>query len=42
MEAEANFSPPVFDGENYQFWAVRRETYLEALDLWEATKDMRL
>ena len=39
MEIEASFSsiaPSVFDGDNYQTWAVRMETYLEALDLWEA------
>ncbi|ESR36898.1 hypothetical protein CICLE_v10030169mg [Citrus x clementina] len=39
MEAEASFSsiaPPVFDGDNYQMWAVHMETYLDALDLWEA------
>jgi len=38
MENESNFSaitPPVFDGKNYLMWAVRMETYLEALDLWE-------
>lgn len=42
MEVEANFSsvtPPVFDGENYQIWAVRMETYLDALDLWEAVEE---
>ena len=42
METEASFSsiaPPVFDGENYQIWAVRMETYLEALDLWEAVEE---
>ncbi|KAH9793968.1 DUF4219 domain-containing protein [Citrus sinensis] len=41
MEAEASFSaiaPTVFDGNNYQLWVVRMETYLEALDLWEAIK----
>ncbi|XP_019247526.1 PREDICTED: ABC transporter C family member 10-like isoform X3 [Nicotiana attenuata] len=26
-------APPVFDGENYQLWAVRMETYLEALNV---------
>ena len=39
MEVEASFShisSPIFDRENYQLWAVRMETYLEALDLWEA------
>ncbi|XP_019242094.1 PREDICTED: uncharacterized protein LOC109222159, partial [Nicotiana attenuata] len=42
METEMSFSqlaPPVFDGENYQLWAVRMETYLEALDLWEAVEE---
>ena len=41
-EAEASFSsiaPPVFDGDNYQIWAVRMETYLDALDLWEAVEE---
>lgn len=29
MDAEASFSsPPVFDGDNYETWAVRMETYL--------------
>ena len=39
MEGESSFSTivrPVFDADNYQMWAVRMETYLEALDLWEA------
>ena len=42
MGAESNFSavaPPVFDGDNYQIWAIRMETYLEALDLWEAIEE---
>ncbi|XP_019265852.1 PREDICTED: uncharacterized protein LOC109243382 [Nicotiana attenuata] len=42
METEMSFSqlaPPVFDGENYQLWAVRMETYVEALDLWEAVEE---
>lgn len=42
MEGEsslAHLAPPVFDGDNYQFWAVRMETYLEALDLWEAVEE---
>jgi hypothetical protein len=36
MEAETTFSSIallVFNGDNYQIWAVRMETYLEALDL---------
>ena len=42
MGGESNFSaiaPPVFDVDNYQMWAVRMETYLEALDLWEAVEE---
>jgi hypothetical protein len=42
MEAETSFSsiaPLVFNGDNYQIWAVRMETYLEALDLWEAVEE---
>ena len=36
MEAESSFSsiaPLVFDGDNYQFWAVKMETYLDVMDL---------
>ena len=42
MDVEASFSPiapPVFDGDNHQIWAVRMETYLDVLDLWEAVKE---
>ncbi|XP_014499449.1 uncharacterized protein LOC106760541 [Vigna radiata var. radiata] len=42
MNAESNFSqiaPPVFDGESYDLWAVKMETYLEVLDLWEAVEE---
>lgn len=42
MDFENSFSwmaPPVFDDENYQLWAVRVETYLEALDIWEAVEE---
>lgn len=42
MEGDSNFStiaPSVFDGENYQIWAVWMEVYLEALDLWEAVEE---
>lgn len=30
---------PTFDGESYQLWDVRMETYFEALDLWEAPEE---
>jgi hypothetical protein len=36
MEVGISFShitSPIFDGDNYQLWAVKIETYLEALDL---------
>ena len=42
MEAETSFShisSPIFDGENYQLWAVKMETYLDAMDLWEAIEE---
>lgn len=42
MDAESSFSqisPPIFYGENYDLWAVRMESYLEALDLWEAMEE---
>ncbi|XP_052198347.1 uncharacterized protein LOC127805636 [Diospyros lotus] len=41
MESETPFTaiaPPVFDGTNYQMWAVKMEAYLEANDLWEAVE----
>jgi len=30
---------PVFDGDNYDLWAVRMKAYLEAFDLWEAVEE---
>ena len=42
MGGESNFSsmaPPIFDGDNYHIWVVLMETYLEALDLWEAVEE---
>ncbi|XP_019225020.1 PREDICTED: uncharacterized protein LOC109206635 [Nicotiana attenuata] len=42
MEGESVFSsiaPPVFDGENYQVWAVRMEAYMDACGLWEAVEE---
>ncbi|KAG8477850.1 hypothetical protein CXB51_027453 [Gossypium anomalum] len=26
--------PPIFTGENYNIWAVKMKTYLQAHDLW--------
>nr|XP_048323417.1 uncharacterized protein LOC125420686 [Ziziphus jujuba var. spinosa] len=42
MEAETTFShiaPPIFDGDNYQAWAIKMMVHLEALDLWEAVEE---
>ena len=42
MEVHASLSaiaPSVFDGTNNQMRAVRMETHLEALDLWEAVEE---
>ncbi|XP_048140232.1 uncharacterized protein LOC125316265 [Rhodamnia argentea] len=33
-----SMTPPVFDGENYQAWAVRMQAYLEGCDFWEAVE----
>ncbi|GAV79410.1 DUF4219 domain-containing protein/UBN2 domain-containing protein [Cephalotus follicularis] len=42
MEARSSgfsaMAPPVFDGENYQTWAVRMRAYLEGCDFWEAVE----
>jgi hypothetical protein len=43
MNSEMSFTavaPPVFDGINYQVWAVRMEAYLDANDLWEAVEQV--
>ncbi|XP_012477611.1 uncharacterized protein LOC105793235 [Gossypium raimondii] len=42
IEAGSSFSSissPMFDGDNYQVWAVRMEAYMEALDIWEAVEE---
>ena len=42
MESETSFttiSVPVFDGLNYQMWAVKMETYLDANDVWETVEE---
>src|ERR1044072_8766484 len=42
MQSETSFSvaaPPTFNGENYEIWAIRMESYLEAADLWEAMEE---
>ncbi|XP_049344681.1 uncharacterized protein LOC125809054 [Solanum verrucosum] len=32
-------APPVFNGDNYQIWTIRMETYLDAMDMWEAIEE---
>ncbi|XP_016747159.2 uncharacterized protein [Gossypium hirsutum] len=32
-------APPVFDGENYQAWAVRMQAYMEGCDYWEVIEE---
>ncbi|XP_019248676.1 PREDICTED: uncharacterized protein LOC109227940 [Nicotiana attenuata] len=44
MESENSSSsfaipPPVFDGENYQVWAIKMKTHMEACDLWDAVEE---
>ena len=38
-EASFTAAPPVFNGENYQTWAVRMTVHLQALDVWEAIEE---
>ena len=43
MNSEGSFTaiaPPIFDGTNYQVWAIRMEAYLDANDLWEAVEQV--
>ena len=35
-------APQTFTGENYQIWAVKMKSYLEAYDLWEVVKEDKL
>ena len=40
MDGNTSFlSVPVFNGDNYQTWAVRMTVHLEALDLWGAVEE---
>ena len=42
MEGETSYTagpPPIFYGEEYELWAARMTTHLEALDLWEAVEE---
>ena len=42
MEGEASFSHitlPVIDGENYDLWEVKMQSYMESLDMWDAVEE---
>ncbi|BAT97299.1 hypothetical protein VIGAN_09069700, partial [Vigna angularis var. angularis] len=42
MNVKTSFSqvaPPIFDGDNYDLWAIKMQNFLEALDLWEAVEE---
>ena len=42
MTSEASLNaltPPVFDGINYQVWAIRMEANLDANDMWESVSE---
>ncbi|XP_031378501.1 uncharacterized protein LOC116193898 [Punica granatum] len=32
-------APPMFDGENYQAWAIKMTAFMEGCDLWEAVEE---
>ncbi|KAL9437168.1 hypothetical protein AB3S75_023084 [Citrus x aurantiifolia] len=43
MNLESPFTaiaPPVFDGTNYQAWAIRMEAYLDANDMGEVVEQI--
>jgi hypothetical protein len=31
-------SYPIFNGENYDFWAIKMKGYLQAIDLWDTVE----
>ncbi|XP_052185878.1 uncharacterized protein LOC127797225 isoform X2 [Diospyros lotus] len=37
----SSLSPPVFDGENYQVWAVKMKAHLRGLSLWQWVESER-
>ena len=40
MDGDTSFlSVLVFNGDNYQAWAIRMTVHLEALDLWEVVEE---
>ena len=42
METETTIShgsPPSFNSENYETWAIRLKVHLEVLDFWEAVEE---
>lgn len=41
MDIDSSLSKvaPLFDGDNYDLWIVRMESYLEVLDLLEAVEE---
>ena len=42
MEGEGNYSQvalPLFDGEGYDLWSVRMQSYPEGLDLWDTVEE---
>ena len=39
VDSFSAMASPVFDGDNYQAWAVKMTAYLEGCDLWEAVEE---
>ncbi|XP_010544482.1 PREDICTED: uncharacterized protein LOC104817103, partial [Tarenaya hassleriana] len=39
VNSALNMVAPIFDGENYEVWAVRMQAFMEGADLWEAVEE---
>ena len=35
----STISVPIFNGENYDFWRVKMETYFSSQDLWDIVEE---
>ncbi|XP_056161855.1 uncharacterized protein LOC130135964 [Syzygium oleosum] len=35
----STITAPIFDGDNYQAWAVKMQAFMEGADLWEAVEE---
>ena len=41
MASNTSLSPPIFNGDNYQIWAVKMKAHLRGLSLWQWVEEDR-